>query len=58
MKKLRSKSLNRFQRIGGLSVLGALAFSGAAYAIEPEPGVGALLSLGGGLRIAAPAGGP
>lgn len=35
MKKLRYKSLNHFQLVGGLSVLSALAFSGATVAMEP-----------------------
>lgn len=50
MKKVRSKSLNQFQLIGGLSVLSALTISGSASAMEPFKASEHLTGDWGGLR--------
>lgn len=50
MKKVRNKSLNQFQLIGGLSVLSALTISGAASAMEPFKASEHMTGDWGGLR--------
>jgi porin len=50
MKKVKGKSLNQFQLIGGLSVLSALSLSGTASAMEPFKASEHLTGDWGGLR--------
>lgn len=50
MKKVRNKSLNQFQLIGGLSVLSALTISGSASAMEPFKASEHMTGDWGGLR--------